>query len=565
MKNFYKAGLALSLSFLLANNSYSQTSGQDNAQIHWRMNGNNASLSNYIGTSNTSPLIFKTSGAERFRLTETGNLGIGITNPTEKLEIQGNTKMYGKLIMESLVDPTVLENRPLEVTPGGELRIQRPNEEVGRVDKYWKTGGNSLSDPAINFIGTTDIKDFVFRTSDQERLRISSAGDVTLSKSLSCQGLNAGTINTSGYYKNGVELRESQWLNNSVGINYSGKVGIGTNAPAQQLEVRGTGRFGNANSHVEIAFDGAHGIINSNEDLMINYYSQKQTFIGPGKTVASGEFQSNSHTVLAASDGRVGIGASAPSEKLHVAGNILAKGNDGFDSNGEAGSIYLGDQNNYIKSVHGSGLRFGVYTSPDAVRIEQNGNMGIGTSTSPTARLEVNGISRFVNSNSIGVQIGHESYSGGYIKSYGSHMGKSNSLRLNYDNGEDVEIGGGKLANLIVYGSIGIGTNQLGSCALAVAGKIGAREIKVTTGSFPDYVFEKDYNLKSLEELEKYILQNKHLPNIPSAKEVEANEGILLGEMNIKLLEKIEELTLHLIKQHKEIELLRKEMELLKR
>ena len=66
----------------------------------------------------------------------------------------------------------------------------------------------------------------------------------------------------------------------------------------------------------------------------------------------------------------------------------------------------------------------------------------------------------------------------------------------------------------------------------------------------PDYVFEEGYDLSTLEEVEAYIKDNKHLPEVPSAKEMEEN-GIELAQMNMLLLKKIEELTLHLIEQNK--------------
>ena len=98
-------------------------------------------------------------------------------------------------------------------------------------------------------------------------------------------------------------------------------------------------------------------------------------------------------------------------------------------------------------------------------------------------------------------------------------------------------------------GNFGIGTNTPGSYRLAVKGKIRAEEVKVETG-WADYVFEDDYNLPTLKEVEDHIKNQGHLINIPSAKEVEAN-GIYLGEMNKLLLEKIEELTLYIIDQDK--------------
>jgi hypothetical protein len=111
-------------------------------------------------------------------------------------------------------------------------------------------------------------------------------------------------------------------------------------------------------------------------------------------------------------------------------------------------------------------------------------------------------------------------------------------------------------------GNVGIGTSNSGSFKLAVEGKIAAREIQVTLQSpFPDYVFASNYKLRSLYNLESYINQNKHLPGIPSATEVEKKGGIELGQMNTKLLEKIEELTLYVIELNKKIEKLEKEKE----
>jgi hypothetical protein len=110
-------------------------------------------------------------------------------------------------------------------------------------------------------------------------------------------------------------------------------------------------------------------------------------------------------------------------------------------------------------------------------------------------------------------------------------------------------------------GNVCIGTTNPGTFKLAVEGKIAAREIKVTLQNpFPDYVFDKSYNLLSISSLEGYIKQHNHLPGIPSAKEVEVNNGFELGQMNNKLLEKIEELTLYVIELKKENEKIKQEV-----
>jgi len=109
-----------------------------------------------------------------------------------------------------------------------------------------------------------------------------------------------------------------------------------------------------------------------------------------------------------------------------------------------------------------------------------------------------------------------------------------------------------------IDGEVGIGTITPKE-KLSVNGKIRAHEVKVETANWPDYVFAKDYQLPSLKETEKHIQDKGHLSDIPSAEEVKTN-GVDLGEMNAKLLKKIEELTLHLIEQNKRIEKLENEL-----
>ncbi len=105
-------------------------------------------------------------------------------------------------------------------------------------------------------------------------------------------------------------------------------------------------------------------------------------------------------------------------------------------------------------------------------------------------------------------------------------------------------------------GNVGIGTLDPGSWKLAVNGNIRAKEIKVETG-WSDFVFDPDYDLPSLKEVENYIKQHGHLKDIPSQKEVEKN-GVNLGEINSKLLQKIEELTLYIIQLNNKINELEK-------
>ena len=113
-------------------------------------------------------------------------------------------------------------------------------------------------------------------------------------------------------------------------------------------------------------------------------------------------------------------------------------------------------------------------------------------------------------------------------------------------------------------GKVGIGTTDTKGFELGVNGKIAANEVKVATYSnWPDFVFKNNHNIPTLTEVENHIKENGHLIDIPSAKEVEKN-GFFLGEMDAKLLQKIEELTLYTIEQEKKIEKIQKENKSLK-
>jgi len=107
--------------------------------------------------------------------------------------------------------------------------------------------------------------------------------------------------------------------------------------------------------------------------------------------------------------------------------------------------------------------------------------------------------------------------------------------------------------------TMGIGTKNTRGFKLAVAGDMIAESVKVELQSaWPDYVFSNEHELQPLSAVESFIQENNHLPDIPSANEIK-EEGIDLGEMDGKLLRKIEELTLYLIQQNKDIEILKTE------
>jgi hypothetical protein len=249
-------------------------------------------------------------------------------------------------------------------------------------------------------------------------------------------------------------------------------------------------------------------------------------------------------------NGNIGVGTDNPSQKLSVNGNL------GFNSEynrivfpeklGYAGGI-TGDDGQYKRLTlyhgHSIALQTGSNDRNHAntrLYVNNAGNIGIGT-TSPAEKLDVAGKIQtdYLRVNAVTASEGGEITLDG--------PAGYNDWRIdNYNGRFRLHHSGINQLIVLANGNVGIGTITTGNHKLAVEGTIGAREVKVETAVWPDYVFKDDYKLRSLEEVEQHIDQNGHLPEIPTEADVTEN-GILLGEMNAKLLQKIEELTLYMI------------------
>lgn len=228
-------------------------------------------------------------------------------------------------------------------------------------------------------------------------------------------------------------------------------------------------------------------------------------------------------------NGNIGIGTNSPDELFHVNGKsktinfqmtdsptldyVLASDAQGNGTWRDPNDLIDKDADWYVAgtTVEPYDINDDIYT---------NGRIGIGVDV-PTVALDVVGSSNLTGDLSTGGDISTED-------------------------------------NLFVEDKVGIGLTSLvdmpGTHKLYVGGSVVCEEVKVAfQADWPDYVFEDNYDLPKTSELEKFIKANKHLPGIPSAKDVK-EEGIELGQMQGKLLEKIEELTLIIIEQQKQID-----------
>lgn len=247
----------------------------------------------------------------------------------------------------------------------------------------------------------------------------------------------------------------------------------------------------------------------------------------------------------------------------------------------------------FISSNYLSFTSGGLEDSHERLRISSSGSVGIGTS-SPSAILDVeknfNGTTSLEISNSStgnlarrGISIGNGSVSNSVFlistsPNYDEVISWSNAGILGTDsqlsNGLIMRTAAGKIrfqpngtTDKVVIdanGNVGIGISSP-TQKLQVAGTVYSTEVKVelAAGQGPDYVFEPDYDLRTLQETKAYISENRHLPEIPSAKEME-EKGVDLGDMNMRLLKKIEELTLHQIELMEELQSVKKELKELK-
>ncbi|MEP6793026.1 MAG: hypothetical protein ABJB16_01780 [Saprospiraceae bacterium] len=323
----------------------------------------------------------------------------------------------------------------------------------------------------------------------------------------------------------------------------NGDVGIGTPLPLYKLDINGRARL----RHVAGL---SAGLWFNKTDNSVS------TFAGMQADSAWGLYNNGWKFTFDTENGKLGIGALTPQYPLAfqsiLGDKISLYGGGGLPNADHYGLGIQGSLMQLFTPVSSADIAFGYGRSAaftERMRIKGDGNVGIGTSTPSTKLQIIGGADAGLTSNGF-IQLGPTT-SGNLVIDNNEIVARNNGLEadmwIQQDDGNLMLCGLG-------LGTVGVGVSSASGLAtgysLSVKGKIIAEEVRVQAyANWPDYVFNHSYALLSLDDLRKSINSQKHLPNIPSAKEMEEN-GILVGDMQKRMMEKIEELTLYVLDLH---------------
>ncbi len=476
-----KIFLLFSVAFLF-NNAIAQNQPTSVPPVFWNLSGNTAANSDFLGTRNFTPLVFRTNNVDRIRISERGDIILPeIANGVQQIIMaEGDGKLRGMLIKD-LVNEIYTPVPECAIIGGGD-----PSTAT-----YSNTKWSSKTNVGYGIVYTgTPCPARVGIGTDNPAYALHVKGIIGGQKFIS--NIFSGTDKAFSVFNNQTNKEEFVVLGN-------GYLGLGTGTPTCNLHIKASD--GNADFCLE-STNGYKWDLSSNDNGLFTLY---QPSTGQARMVVD-------------QNGKMGIGTASPERTFDVRGDVFV-----------SERAKIGGQSNTIEPY-----ALDVFSELDGMRVTSYGATSYlykaqASSSTSRAYAVFNGT-------------GKETFTVLGSGQTTVNIDDQNSIAFNvmYDDGSSSS----KKDVFRIYGN----------------GKIYSTEVHVSLkSSFPDYVFNKEYDLMPLYKLEKYIAENKHLPNIPSAKEVKENGGINLGEMNIKLLEKVEELTLYVIELKKQIDELKKE------
>lgn len=476
------------------------------AQTSWLLNGNSGTGTTHaIGTTDSKDLRFKTGNSTRMTLRSSGQLGINVTPETR-------SRLY---INDNAPSGAILINSVYASAKGSMNNSSGTLSANGYMGVYYTGNGSLLNSipSTLKYAGVMGIKE-----DDSNR----GAGVVGWNKNSQSGGTNYGVYGLA----NGVE---------------TGIVGV---------DDRNIGVYGSASGSV------------TNIAVM-------------GWSPAAGDYAAH-FTGRGYFSDRVGIGTENPSALLHLNGTgELLRMNAAAPSlslsvNNVAKGFMQASGNNVNIGLSGGNSSGNLYfyaNNTARMTMLNNGNLGLGT-TSPSAKLQVHTTTEAIGIRGTNAFI--QFYNGSnQARSY--IQGLANDLKIGTSTGNTsgdiiLSTAGGDAIRITETAQVRIGTSQTAAgYKLAVGGKVICEEVKVQLqGNWPDYVFADDYNLMPIETLKAHVAEKNHLPGMAPASEIEADGNFNLGELQKKLLEKVEELTLYVIQLHDENKNLKSEIQNIK-
>ena len=292
-----------------------------------------------------------------------------------------------------------------------------------------------------------------------------------------------------------------------INVTNLGRVGIGTNAPASTLDVNGDFRLG-------VNTGGTAYSIGFTRTAGAQLYGTTSAGLSLGGDASGVD-------AVVMPDGNVGIGTASPAHKLDIAGGSVNIGTGANIAYRAGNYVSIGNMS-YTNTPY---IAFNAFLTTSDIATSKN-------LVTPTYNAGGGLIIRGEAGGS-GLHFLQKSYANGTAP---------------YDVNSFTDV-----LTLTSSGNLGIGTADTKGYKLAVNGEAIFTRVRVKSFSeWPDYVFQPEYKLPTLAEVEDYIKVNRHLPDVPSAKEVE-QEGLDVGETDKRLMQKVEELTLYLIDQQKQL------------